>query len=48
MSNKTVKRVRQVARSQFNQDFSFFVNTLRGWPFKQRLSFCWDVLTRKI
>jgi hypothetical protein len=48
MSDRRQKQIRKIVQSGFKEDFTFFVDTLKSWPFLKRLKFCKDVMLKRI
>lgn len=48
MGDRREKQIRKIVRAGFKQDFTFFTDTLKSWPFMKRLAFCKDVMLKRI
>jgi hypothetical protein len=48
MSDRNEKKFRKIVRNGFQQDYSFFIDTLKSWPFVKRLAFCRDIMLKRL
>lgn len=47
MNNKVSKKLRKLANKHYKANWFEYVEATSQWPFRVRLRFCWQVMTRK-
>lgn len=48
MSAKKQDKLREDVRTLFRQNYKFFTDAVKSWPFFKRLAFCRDVMLKRI